>query len=151
MLWKIRCDVVSGISISAIFFTCRGSLWFGSTWGLCNELSFDKPWWSVWWCSQSASSFWLVNQSYPVMDRRNLHEHIQVGEEFLWQYSCLWSPIHPAHSKSSRRFAISEYGILTLAGNERQGIFFMLIKCLGGYIGFLITLNPFYIMLRVGK
>ena len=27
----------------------------------------------------------------------------------------------------------------------------MLIKCLGGYIRFLITLNPFYIMLRVGK
>ena len=27
----------------------------------------------------------------------------------------------------------------------------MLIKFLGGYIGFLITLNPFYIMLRVGK
>ena len=106
VLWKVRCDAVSRISVSAIFFTYRGSLWFGAAWCLYNESLFRKPWLSIWWYSQSASSCWLVYQSYPVMDRSSLHEHIQVGEEFF--YSCLWSPIHPAHLESSRRFAFSE-------------------------------------------
>ncbi len=45
---------------------------------------------------------------------------------------------------------INKVSLLWLVTKDKE-IFFMLIKFLGGYIGFLITLNPFYIMLRVGK
>ena len=45
---------------------------------------------------------------------------------------------------------LNKVSLLWLVTKDKE-IFFMLIKCLGGYIGFLITLNPFYIMLRVGN
>ena len=45
---------------------------------------------------------------------------------------------------------MNKVSLLLLVTKDKE-IFFMSIKCLGGYIGFLITLNPFYIMLRVGK
>ena len=108
VLWKDRCDAVSGISVSNIIFTYGVSLRFGAAWGLYNELSSDKPWWSVWWCSQSASSFRFVYQPYPVIDRSILCKHLPVWEEVSWHYSCLWFPIHPAHFGSSRRFSFSK-------------------------------------------
>ena len=45
---------------------------------------------------------------------------------------------------------LNKVSLLWLVTKDKE-FFFMLIKFLGGYIGFLITLNPFYIMLRVGK
>ena len=45
---------------------------------------------------------------------------------------------------------LNKVSLLWLVTKDK-GIFFMLIKFLGGYIGFLILLNHFYIMLRVGK
>ena len=45
---------------------------------------------------------------------------------------------------------LNKVSLLWLVTKDKEKKF-MLIKCLGGYIGFLITLNPFYIMLRVGK
>ena len=45
---------------------------------------------------------------------------------------------------------LNKVSLLWLVTKDKD-FFFMLIKFLGGYIGFLITLNPFYIILRVGK
>ena len=45
---------------------------------------------------------------------------------------------------------LNKVSLLWLVTKDKE-FFFMLIKCLGGYIGFMITLNPFYIMLRVEK
>ena len=45
---------------------------------------------------------------------------------------------------------LNKVSLLWLVTKDKEN-FFMLIKWLGGYIGFMITLNPFYIMLRVGK
>ena len=45
---------------------------------------------------------------------------------------------------------LNKVSLVWLVTKDKEFVF-MLIKCLGGYIGFLITLNPFYIMLSVGK
>ena len=45
---------------------------------------------------------------------------------------------------------LNKVSLLWLVTKDKD-FFFMLIKCLGAYIGLLITLEPFYIMLRVGK
>ena len=59
-------------------------------------------------------------------------------------------PIPPILNHHAGLHFLNKVSLLWLVTKDKE-FFFMSIKCLGGYIGFMIILNPFYIMLRVGK
>ena len=85
------------------------------------------------------------------MDRSNLRKHLPVWKKFddiIHAYD--FPSIPPLSDHHASLHFLNKVSLLWLVTKDKANLF-MLIKCLGGYIGFLITLNHFYIIIRVGK
>ena len=74
----------------------------------------------------------------------------QFGRKFYYIIHAYYFPsILPLLDHHAGFHFLNKVSLLWLVTKDKE--FFMLIKCLGGYIGSFITLNIFSIMLRVGK
>ena len=85
------------------------------------------------------------------MDRSILHEHLPVWKKFdgiIHAYDFPSNP--PILNHHAGLHFLNKVSLHWMVPKDKEKKI-MLIKFLGGYIGFLITLNPFYVTVRVGK